>query len=83
MSGALYGQAAANRPATPPPAAKNLSLLAPDSDIPFVMRSFTQALGVQCVYCHVQGDFASDANPKKEVARKMIAMVRQIDASFP
>jgi hypothetical protein len=83
VSGALYGQVAAARPATPPPAAKNLSLLTPDSDIPFVMRGFTQALGVQCVYCHVQGDFASDANPKKEVARKMIAMVRQIDASFP
>ena len=83
VSATLYGQTSAARPATPPPAAKNLSLLASDSDIPFVMRSFTQALGVQCVYCHVQGDFASDANPKKEVARKMIAMVRQIDASFP
>src|SRR5206468_1164354 len=33
--------------------------------------------------CHVQGDFASDENPKKEVARKMISMVRLIDTSFP
>ncbi len=74
---ASFGQQA------PRPAPKNLKVLAPDADIPFVMRNFTQALGVQCVYCHVQGDFASDANPKKDVARKMIAMVRQIDASFP
>ncbi len=66
-----------------PPAPKNLKLLAPNSDIPFVMRNFAQALGVQCAYCHEAGDFASDANPKKDVARKMIAMVRQIDASFP
>ena len=47
------------------------------------MRNFNQALGVQCTYCHMEGDFASDANPKKETARKMIAMVRQIDTSFP
>src|SRR5438445_1159065 len=63
-------------------AAKNLKLLAPDADIPFVMQNFNQALGVQCAYCHVEGDFASDGNPKKETARKMIAMVRQIDTSF-
>jgi Photosynthetic reaction centre cytochrome C subunit len=64
-------------------AAKNLKLLAPSSDIPFIMQSFNEALGVQCAYCHVQGDFASDDNPKKEMARKMIAMARIIDTSFP
>jgi hypothetical protein len=26
---------------------------------------------------------ASDNNPKKDIARKMIGMVRQIDGSFP
>ena len=40
-------------------------------------------LGVECTYCHVQGDFATDANPKKDMARKMIAMVRLIDTTFP
>lgn len=69
--------------AAPAPAPKNLKLLAPNSDIPFIMRSFNEALGVQCTYCHVQGDFAADTNPKKEMARKMIAMVRLIDTSFP
>jgi hypothetical protein len=49
----------------------------------FHMRGFNEALGVQCTYCHVQGDFASDANPKKDIARTMIAMGRQIDDSFP
>src|SRR5262245_2477357 len=67
-------------PANPP---KNLKLLAANTEIPFVMQNFKDALGVECVYCHVQGDFASDANPKKEIARKMIAMVRLIDTSFP
>jgi hypothetical protein len=77
----LCAQAPAGKAA--PPAPKNLKVLPANTDIPFVMRSFTQALGVQCVYCHVQGDFASDANPKKDIARKMISMIEQIDASFP
>ena len=79
----LLGQQTGDRGKAPRPAAKNLKLLAADTDIPFVMRNFNQALGVQCTYCHMEGDFASDANPKKEMARKMIAMVRQIDANFP
>src|SRR6185369_4327950 len=66
-----------------PPAPKNLKLLAPNTDLRFVMGNFVQALGVSCAYCHDADEFASDANPKKDVARKMIAMVRQIDASFP
>jgi hypothetical protein len=53
---------------------KNLKLLAPNTDIRFVMGNFSQALGVACTYCHEEGDYASDANPKKDVARKMIAM---------
>src|SRR6185503_5336366 len=69
--------------AAPLPTPKNLKLLAPTTDIRFVMRGFNEALGVQCTFCHVQGDFAADTNPKKEMARKMIAMVRLIDNSFP
>ena len=49
---------------------KNLKLLKPEGLIP-VMRSFTVALGQSCDYCHVQGDRASDANPKKDVARML------------
>src|SRR5437870_10064168 len=79
----LFAQQAGERGATPRPAPKNLKLLAPNTDIPFVMQSFKEALGVECAYCHVQGDFAADTNPKKEIARKMIAMVRLIDTSFP
>jgi tetratricopeptide (TPR) repeat protein len=55
------------------------------------MQGFVAALGVQasggCGYCHVgtapQFDFASDANPKKNVARKMILMSREITAKLP
>ena len=53
------------------------------AEIGQIMRTFTAGLGVQCVYCHVQGNFASDENPKKEVARKMIRMTQKINAEFP
>lgn len=66
--------------ALPPPT--NLKLLQPTNLIE-TMRSFTGALGVQCTYCHVMGNFASDENPKKEIARMMITMAREINAKFP
>src|SRR5258708_24203991 len=66
----------------PPPAPKNLKLLQP-SEVRAAMRAYRIALGGQCTMCHVQGDFASDENPHKEIARKMIVMTRDINAKFP
>src|SRR5438094_55062 len=84
LPGSLFAQErGGGRGAAPLPPPKNLKLLDPKSEIRFVMQSFNEALGVQCTHCHMQGDFASDENPKKEVARKMISMVRLIDTSFP
>jgi photosynthetic reaction center cytochrome c subunit len=47
------------------------------------MQAFRGALGVQCTHCHVQGDFSSDENPKKETTRQMIALVKDINAKLP
>jgi len=52
------------------------------SEIRPIMQSYTAALGVQCTYCHVQGNFPSDDNPKKEIARHMIQMVDGLNAQF-
>ncbi len=46
------------------------------------MLAFNAGLGVQCNFCHVQGDWASDDNPKKETARMMIGMAREVNAKF-
>jgi photosynthetic reaction center cytochrome c subunit len=35
-----------------------------------------------CAYCHVQGDFASDAKYTKVVARRMLEMVRNINTNW-
>ena len=48
-----------------------------------IMRTFTAGLGVQCSHCHVQGNFPSDENPKKDVARQMIKMIQVINSNFP
>lgn len=76
----VFAQEAPKKKALPPPT--NLKLLQPTNLIE-TMRSFTAALGVQCTYCHVMGNFASDENPKKEIARMMITMAREINAKFP
>ncbi len=65
-----------------PPVPKNLKLLPPDNLIP-TMMAFRVALGVECSFCHVKGDFASDADPHKDVARKMIVMAKEINVNFP
>src|ERR1700736_3954523 len=69
----------------PMPAPTNLKVLkvATGPEVGQIMRTFTAGLGVQCIYCHVQGNFASDENPKKEVARQMIRMSQVINANFP
>lgn len=61
---------------------KNLKILTPEQVGPS-MRAFTQALGVQCNFCHVQGDRASDENPNKNTARMMLTMTHDINAKFP
>lgn len=69
----------------PPPEPKNLKILKdlPREQLIPTMRAFTAALGVKCDHCHVQGDFASDENPKKEIARNMLTMTMQIGTHFP
>ena len=79
----------AQDPAQPPQkkgggggAPKNLKILTVDDLRAGAMRNFTIALGQNCMYCHVQ-DRASDENPKKDIARHMIAMVKEINGKFP
>lgn len=53
------------------------------------MQAFTQALGVQCNYCHVQegrggrNDMAADEKPAKKAARGMMLLAREINEKLP
>jgi hypothetical protein len=60
---------------------KNLQILTPET-FRAAMTSFTQALGVQCTFCHVD-DRSADDKDEKKTARMMLTMVREINAKFP
>jgi hypothetical protein len=68
----------------PPPPPTNLKVLkvSTGQEVGQIMRTFTVGLGVQCTYCHVQGNYASDENPKKDIARHMITMTQQVNGNF-
>lgn len=67
---------------------KNVKVLTGLSDFELLraMQLMRASLGVGCDYCHAAAadgkelDFASDAKKEKETARKMIAMVKSINA---
>lgn len=46
------------------------------------MQQITVALGVNCGFCHVRGNFASDDNPRKAAARRMLEMTGKINQQF-
>ena len=60
---------------------KNLKIL-PTEGLQPAMAGFNAGLGVMCTFCHVQGDFPSDDNPKKNIARAMIRMAADINSRF-
>jgi len=75
-----------------PPPPQNLQILPKDTtreQLLQTMQAFTQALGVQCNYCHVQegrggrNDMASDEKRTKLAARQMIVLARDINQKLP
>ena len=58
---------------------KNLKVIKPD-EIRAVMGAFVAGTGLNCMGCHIQGDFASDDKHEKVVARKMLEMVNALNA---
>ena len=72
-----------------PPKPRNLKVLPENTDLRKVMREFSEALGVECQYCHTppdpvthRPDRASDANPMKNNARVMITMTSDLNAKY-
>jgi tetratricopeptide (TPR) repeat protein len=83
----LTGTAFAQPPAQQEP--KNLKVLPKDwtrEQVINVMRNFTAALGVDCEYCHVEGeppDFASDDKEEKDLARAMMKITADLNSRLP
>lgn len=78
------------RPAPPKP--KNLKVLPKNishEELDHIMDEWKGALGVKCNFCHAASatnpkrlDFASDAKPEKEMARKMYTMTAKINKKY-
>jgi hypothetical protein len=66
----------------PPPTNLKVLKVSTGPEVGQIMRTFTVGLGVQCGYCHEAGNYASDSNPKKDIARHMITMTQQINGNF-
>ena len=76
---------AGGQPPAAPPAPKNLQVLPKDmprDQLLATMGAFTQALGVNCNYCHVQ-DRAADDLRTKAAARQMLILARDINQKLP
>jgi hypothetical protein len=72
---------------------KNLKILPKNiskEDLDKVMDNFKAALGVKCSFCHAPSpdtaqhwpDFASDAKPEKNIARKMMKMTTKLNKKY-
>ncbi|HEY2150475.1 MAG TPA: c-type cytochrome [Vicinamibacterales bacterium] len=46
------------------------------------MNTMAAALGVSCGSCHTRGNFASESNPRKAVARRMLEMTKGLNQQF-
>lgn len=46
------------------------------------MRHFVQSVGLGCGGCHTRGNFASEDNPKKATARRMIEMTQALNRKY-
>ena len=46
------------------------------------MQRMTQALGASCGTCHARGNFASENNPRKAIARQMLEMTRGVNQQY-
>jgi hypothetical protein len=46
------------------------------------MNRIAAGLGVKCDHCHVQGNYPSDERLPKRTARRMIEMVKAMNAQY-
>lgn len=63
---------------------KNIQMLKglPADRLMSVMFAFKASLGVDCTYCHIKDQFEKDDKPPKQVARKMITLVRETNGKL-
>lgn len=63
---------------------KNIKVLndMPADQMGKVMNLMAASLGVNCAFCHFEGDFAKDGNEHKDTAREMITMNLALNKNY-
>lgn len=63
---------------------KNIKVLndMPAEQMGKVMNMMAASLGVNCNFCHVEGDFSKDDKKEKQTAREMIKMTFALNANY-
>lgn len=81
MSGPASPTLAQPRPARPLENIRTLKGWSGD-EVRAEMRLMSEALGVKCEHCHVQGNFPSDEKRTKQTARRMIDLTVSLNAEY-
>lgn len=82
---AVPGEASGDSESGEPGSFSNLQVLPksiPEATLKATMNQVSNSLGVQCDFCHVDEDMASDANPHKLAARGMMTMTMELNKEF-
>ncbi len=53
-----------------------------DSDLDNIMNTYCESLNVECNFCHVKDDMASDNYEEKIISRKMMVMTNEINEKY-
>ena len=76
--------ATAQQPRTAEQAFKNIKVIKnmPAGQLQGAMNFMAASLGVDCSYCHTRPAMEKDDKPTKQTARRMLAMVNEINKNF-
>ncbi len=80
----LCATPAAAQPARPARPLENIKVLTgwTSAEVRDEMQRMSDAIGVRCVHCHVQGNFASDEKRAKHTARRMLTLTLALNAEY-
>jgi photosynthetic reaction center cytochrome c subunit len=81
---ALWAAPTAAQPARPTPPLENIKVLTgwTGTEVRDEMRRISEAIGVKCDHCHVQGNFASDERRAKHTGRRMLQLTLALNSEF-
>jgi len=81
---ALWATPLGAQPARPARPLENIKVLSgwTSAEVRDEMQRMSNAIGVKCAHCHVQGNFASDEKRAKHTARRMLQLTMSLNSEY-